>query len=227
MTNKVCPTAQTADSARLATGITKRGGCAQIIHSGAGAVHWPGDRRIMSPVCQRTLIVMSTCVNASAAVAVSRDLAAYLPRSDSESLLSLGYEPYDVRLCRLGQSPVTALTLAGLLREVAPGLLRLPCLSLSRRVRFTNSFTEPVLDLRVSAPSDRRDARAPACRFIPSPSAHPHGERSRPHGLRSNAPRLPSAHVWEVTGPDDRPAPPPVVTANNGLPSAARLRRLK
>jgi hypothetical protein len=53
----------------------------------------------------------------------------------------LGYEPYDVRLCRLGLSLVTLLTSVDLLREVFSDLLRLPRLSLSRRVRFTNRFT--------------------------------------------------------------------------------------
>ena len=62
----------------------------------------------------------------------------------------LGYEPTDVRLRCLGQSPVTALTSADLRREVVPGLLHLSRLSLSRCVRFTNRFTEPVLDLWLS-----------------------------------------------------------------------------
>jgi len=62
----------------------------------------------------------------------------------------------DVRLRCLGQALVTALTSADLRREVVPGLLHL-CrlslcrLSLCRRVRFTYRFTEPVLDLRLSA----------------------------------------------------------------------------
>ena len=67
-------------------------------------------------------------------------------------LQSLGYEPTDVRLRRLGQSLVTALTSADLRREVVPGLLHLCRLSLSRRVRFTNRFTEPVLEVTPEAP---------------------------------------------------------------------------
>jgi hypothetical protein len=51
----------------------------------------------------------------------------------------LGYEPYDERLRRLGQSPVIALASANPQREVVSDLLRLPHLSLSRRVRFYRS----------------------------------------------------------------------------------------
>jgi hypothetical protein len=65
---------------------------------------------------------------------------------NSNPQLSLGYEPYDERLCRLGPSPVATLTSANLRREVVLVRLRLPRLSLSRSVRFTNRFTEPVSD---------------------------------------------------------------------------------
>ena len=41
-------------------------------------------------------------------------------------LLSLGYEPYDVRLCRLGPSPVTELTSPNLRRRVRADRPRLP-----------------------------------------------------------------------------------------------------
>jgi hypothetical protein len=63
----------------------------------------------------------------------------------------LGYEPYDVRLPRLGQSPATALASADLRYEVVPGLLRLPRLSPSRRVSCTNACTNqpPGLLVRV------------------------------------------------------------------------------
>jgi hypothetical protein len=77
----------------------------------------------------------------------------------------LGYEPTDVRLRCLGQSPVTALTSADLLREVVPALLHLARLSLSRCVRFTNRFTEPVLDLWFS---ELRQARTCALRPVGS-----------------------------------------------------------
>ncbi len=87
------------------------------------------------------------------------------------TLRPLGYEPTDVRLRCLGQSLVTALTSADLRREVVPGLLHLSRLSLSRCVRFTNRFTEPVLDLWLSALPRGENTRAPACRFTPSPSA--------------------------------------------------------
>ena len=46
-----------------------------------------------------------------------------------------------MRLCRLGQSQVTVLASADVRREVVSGLLRLPRLSLPRRVRFANRFT--------------------------------------------------------------------------------------
>ena len=61
----------------------------------------------------------------------------------------LGYEPYDVRLRRLGESLVTALAWADVRREVVSGLLRLPYLESSRCVRFTNRFTEPHHGLRI------------------------------------------------------------------------------
>jgi hypothetical protein len=73
---------------------------------------------------------------------------------------SLGYEPTDVRLRCLRQSLVTALTSADLVREVVPALLHLCRLSLSRRVRFTNRFTEPGLDLRLSELPWLRRARS-------------------------------------------------------------------
>jgi hypothetical protein len=63
---------------------------------------------------------------------------------------SLGYEPYDARLCRVGQSPVTALASTDWRYEVVYGFLDLPRLALFRTVRFTNRFTTPVLDLRLS-----------------------------------------------------------------------------
>ena len=84
------------------------------------------------------------------------------------NLRPLGYEPTDVRLRCPGQSLVTALTSADLRREVVPGLLhlsRLP-LCLSRCVQFTNRFTEPVLDLWLSA---LPRARTRALRPVGSP----------------------------------------------------------
>ena len=78
----------------------------------------------------------------------------------------LGYEPTDVRLRCLGSSLVTALTSADLRREVVPGLLHLSRLSLSRCVRFTNRFTEPVLDLWLS---ELPRARTGALRPVGSP----------------------------------------------------------
>jgi hypothetical protein len=77
-----------------------------------------------------------------------------------------------MRLCRLGPSLFGALASADVRREVVSGLLRLPRLSLSRHVRFTNRFTELVTDLPVCYPS-RHDAHARTCLFFPLPSAHP------------------------------------------------------
>jgi len=67
----------------------------------------------------------------------------------------LGYEPHDARLCRLGPSLVTALTSVDSRREVVSSLLRISCLSLSRRIPCTNSCTNVVPDRRVSALSIR------------------------------------------------------------------------
>jgi hypothetical protein len=51
---------------------------------------------------------------------------------------SLGYEPYDERLRRLGQSLADAVTSADATDHGAPGRL---CLTPFQRVRFTNWFT--------------------------------------------------------------------------------------
>jgi hypothetical protein len=96
-------------------------------------------------------------------------MSAFLRHISIMHLLSLGYEPTDMRLCCLGQSLVTALTSADLRREVVPGLLHLSRLSLSRCVQFTNRFTEPVLNLEGrrggvhphAAPVPSRDLRSP------------------------------------------------------------------
>ena len=67
----------------------------------------------------------------------------------------MGYEPYDVRPSGLGQSQVTVLASPDVRRKVVSGLLRLPRLSLSRRVRFTNRFTELVTDLPICTLASR------------------------------------------------------------------------
>jgi len=54
----------------------------------------------------------------------------------------LGYEPYDIGLCRLKPSLAGAVTSADRTNPVSLRRLRLPRLKLSRRVRFTNRFTE-------------------------------------------------------------------------------------
>jgi hypothetical protein len=55
-----------------------------------------------------------------------------------------------MRLRCLWLSPVTVLTSVYRHCTFASGLPRLPPLNPSRRVRFTNRFTEPALDLRIS-----------------------------------------------------------------------------
>ncbi len=106
----------------------------------------------------------------------------------------LGYEPTDVRLRCLGQSLVTTLTSTDLRREVVPGLLHLCRLSLSRCVRFTDRFTEPILDLRLSAlpKGENARARALACWFIPSPSAARTWSGPEPEPAVYRPPRLKS-----------------------------------
>src|SRR6476469_7654935 len=64
----------------------------------------------------------------------------------------LGYEPYDVRLWRPGPSLAGAVTSADRIDPISLRRLRLPCLELSRRVRFTNRFTEQVIDLQFPDP---------------------------------------------------------------------------
>jgi len=63
---------------------------------------------------------------------------------------------------------VTVLTSPDLRREVVLAPPRPPRLSLSRSVRFTKRFTEPVVDLWVHCPSTGATAHTPACRFIQS-----------------------------------------------------------
>jgi hypothetical protein len=97
-------------------------------------------------------------------------------------LLSLGYEPTDVRFRCLGQSLVTALTSADLRREVVPGLLHLCRISVSRCVRFTSRFTERILDLWLS---EIPRARTRAFRPVGSPVTvgGTHVERVRTGGF--------------------------------------------
>jgi hypothetical protein len=84
-------------------------------------------------------------VNARPAIAVSRDLAAYLPRLSPKgataSQLSLGYEPYNAHLRRPAWSLVAALTSADGRRAFMPGPQLLPHPNSSRRVSCTNSCT--------------------------------------------------------------------------------------
>ena len=54
----------------------------------------------------------------------------------------LGYEPYDIGLCRLRQSLAGAVTSTDRTDPISLCRVRLLRLKLSRRVRFTNRFTE-------------------------------------------------------------------------------------
>ena len=71
----------------------------------------------------------------------------------------LGHEPYDVRLSRLKTSLAGPVTLEDKTDPISLRRLHLPRLVLSRRVRFTNWFTEQAIDLRVPAPSSHLDGR--------------------------------------------------------------------
>ena len=66
-------------------------------------------------------------------------------------LLSLGYEPYDMRLCRLASSLAAGLTSADGRLGIHAGLRCLPRLKPSRRVLCTNPCTIRVPELRSSS----------------------------------------------------------------------------
>jgi hypothetical protein len=81
----------------------------------------------------------------------------------------LGYEPYDHRLRRPGESPIIALTSADLRRDVDSILPCLPRLKLSRCVRFTNRFTKPLLAcgfLSFQVARDSAGCRCPGSRAV-------------------------------------------------------------
>ena len=74
----------------------------------------------------------------------------------------LGYEHYDVRLCRLAWSLVAALTSADGRQAFIPGLRRLPRLNPSRHVSCTNPVAES-LAARTQMPSwDGADCELPS-----------------------------------------------------------------
>ena len=102
----------------------------------------------------------------------------------------LGYEPYDVRLPHLKPSLAGAVTPADRTDPISLRRLRLPCLELSRRVRFTNRFTEQAIDLRFPAS------------FPPFRGCHPLDARHRVRARQATA-------SWH--GLDARDAWPPVV----------------
>ena len=71
----------------------------------------------------------------------------------------LGHEPYDVCLSRLKASLAGPVTLEDKTDPISLRRLRLLRLVLSRRIRFTNGFTEQAIDLRVPAPSSHLNGR--------------------------------------------------------------------
>jgi hypothetical protein len=78
----------------------------------------------------------------------------------SALLTSLGYEPYDARLWRPGQSLAGVVTSADRTDYISLRRLRLPRPALSRRVRFINRFTEQAIDLRFPPPHPSSAAAA-------------------------------------------------------------------
>ena len=82
------------------------------------------------------------------------------------NLRPLGYEPCDVCLWRYGLSLVGVVTSADRTDPVSLRRLRLPCLGLSRSVRFTNRFTEQAIDLQLPYPSRPFAAALPGLRTV-------------------------------------------------------------
>jgi hypothetical protein len=62
---------------RLASGTTKQGGCAKIVHS--GSVHRLEDRRIMSPGSCRVIMVRLSCADVMLIIIAGSKLAAHFP----------------------------------------------------------------------------------------------------------------------------------------------------
>lgn len=88
-------------------------------------------------------------------------MSAFLRHISIMHLLSLGYEHCDTRLWHLGRSLVTSLASGNPVRYLVPEPPSLRCLALSRRVRFTNRFTETVLDVRLRNPFNKRERPGP------------------------------------------------------------------
>jgi hypothetical protein len=115
---------------------SQRRGCLQGAH---GRQWLPPLSSGLSSICA-SLRVPHPCPNA-----VHRQSTGRARRS------SLGYEPYDSRLCHLGRSLVAALTSAYGRRVCSPMPLGgLPRLKPSQRVSCTNPCTNLIPDLRVS-----------------------------------------------------------------------------
>lgn len=90
--------------------------------------------------CVRALLAAAVAVT----VAVKdKAIGTYVDTFARRACASLGYEHCDERLWLLGRSLVTSLASRNLVRYLVPELPSLRSLALSRRVRFTNRFTEP------------------------------------------------------------------------------------
>jgi hypothetical protein len=91
---------------------------------------------------------------------------------------SLGYEHCDARLWHLGRSLVTSLAWGNPVRYLVPEPPSLRCLALSRRVRFTNRFTETVLDVCLRTHSTGVSARDLSHRPSVAGTLRPPGKRA-------------------------------------------------
>jgi hypothetical protein len=112
------------------------------------------------------------------------------------NLRPLGYEPYDVCLWCLGPSLADVVTSANRTDPVSPRRLRLPRLVLSRRVRFTNRFTDQATDLQFPHPS------RPSAAAIPGA---PHRVRAARQPRLRSCPPLSRGALAVITAA--RPAP--------------------
>ena len=152
---------------------------AELQAVGRGPVRGPGRRIIPAP---RVPSVRSPVLSVQLAHAQPQRVplvmrrwpvstgvcASFWPRigASRRGQSSLGYEPYDVRLCRFDTVSALRADLGVRARMLPADLPRLPVLSPSRSVRFTNRFTGLVIDLRVS-----RSLDACAAMVYPSPVA--------------------------------------------------------
>jgi hypothetical protein len=149
----------------------------------------------------------------------------------------LGYEPYDMRLWRPGQSLAGVVNSADKPDPISLGRLRLPRLVLSRCVRFTNRFTEQAIDLQFPHPSAPFHGRRPWARHYVrtrQATAKRHGLDTRRvapgRSRRRAAPRPSRHHRYRVcTGHRPRrclvqtPPPNPVAAGADGRRVLSRV----